>query len=139
MTLKTHTHTQIVIAGYSQQNRKGEIMNISIKRNNDRSLKVVATNQSDGSVHDITDWTIHFTVKKNRSDKDSAAIIRKTVTTHTDPTQGISHIVIDANDTKSKEVGTYYYDLLIVDENGKRHSTQTGIFELEQEVSDGDA
>lgn len=114
-------------------------MNLSIKRNNDRSLKVVVTNKSDGSVHDITDWSIYFTVKQNSFDSDDKAIIRKVVTTHTNPTGGISHIVIDADDTKTKKVGMYSYDLLILDENGKRHSTDTGIFEIKQEISDGTA
>lgn len=114
-------------------------MRIQITRNNDRSLKVTAKNKADGSVHDITGWTIHFTVKKNADDKDSEAIIRKEVTSHTNAAQGISHIVIDADDTKTKDVGFYVFDLLIVDSNGKRQSTQQGAFELLQEVTDGDA
>ncbi len=115
------------------------MMNISIKRNNDRSLRVVATNKSDGSVHDITGWSIYLTVKKSVHDSDDDAIISKVVTTHTNPTGGISNIVIDADDTKNQPVGTYHFDLLIVDENGKRHSTQTGTFSIEQEVTDGDS
>jgi len=110
---------------------------IAVKRNNDLTLAI--TVKKDGTPENITGWVIYFSVKKVRNSSDASAIIYKEVTVHTDPTAGESSISIDAVDTKDKEVGTYYYDLLFVDDQDKRQSTVTDLFQLVQEVTDGDA
>lgn len=109
---------------------------ISVIRNNDRNLAITVT--KDGAVVDITDWIIYFSVKAKRNDPDSEAIIYKKVEVHTDPTQGESSIAISADDTKDQEVDSYFYDLLFVDDQNKRQSTRTGIFQIVQEITDGD-
>lgn len=109
---------------------------ISIKRNNDSALSL--TVKKDGTAENITGWTIKFSVKENRNDIDADAIIFKTVTSHTNPTSGLSAIPIDADDTKDKEIGDYYYDILFIDDLGKRQSTATGTFRIVQEITDGE-
>ena len=112
-------------------------MNISIKRNNDKNFRI--TVKKDGVAYDITGWTVYFTVKKNASDADDKAIISKTVTTHEDATNGITNIAIAANDTKTKPVGYYVFDIKVKDAQNKLQSSETGAFELVQEVTDGGA
>lgn len=64
-------------------------------------MPVTVTN-SDGSPYNLTGCTVYFTVKKkadiNTSD-DTAAIIQKTITTHTSPTGGLSSIVLSNAET----------------------------------------
>lgn len=107
---------------------------ITIKRNNDRNLQITVV--KDGAAVDITGWAFHFAVKRNQNDADTDAIIDVDGTI-TDADEGEATIAITAADTASEEVGPYYYDLLAVDDAGKRQSSQTGIFDLVQEITDG--
>lgn len=107
---------------------------ITVKRNNDRNLAL--TVKKDGVVVDITDWVIRLTVKKNQNDSDDDAII-DVLADLTDPDQGVANIPILAADTATEEVGPYYYDILAIDEQDKRQSSKTGIFDLVQEITDG--
>lgn len=112
-------------------------MNIRVKRDNDRGLKI--TISKDGAAKNITGWTIFFSVKKRKNDTDDQAIIFKEVTSHTNPTAGETYITIDAADTKTEKVGIYPFDIKAVDDQGKKQSSETGTFEIVQEVTDGDA
>ncbi len=107
---------------------------ITVKRNNDRGLPLEV--KKDGAAVNITGWAIHLAVKKNQNDADSDAIIDVDAVI-TNPTAGEASITIDASDTATEEVGPYYYDILAVDDQGKRQSSRTGIFDLVQEITDG--
>lgn len=107
---------------------------IEIKRNNDRNY--LTTVKKDNVAVDITGWSIRMTVKKNQNDSDDDAII-DSLATITDADEGEATIAILASDTADKEVGPYYYDVLAVDDQGKRQSSRTGIFDLQQEITDG--
>ncbi len=52
---------------------------------------------------DITNHVLLFTVKLARQITDENAIIRKTVTNHTDPVNGKTEISITSNDTDKPE------------------------------------
>lgn len=107
---------------------------ITIKRNNDRNLQVSVV--KDGVAVDITDWVIRFAVKVNQNDSDADAIINE-VATITDAVGGEATIAIAAADTANVATGPYFYDILAVDDQGKRQSSQTGTFNLLQEITDG--
>ena len=109
-------------------------MKISIKRDNDRNLKVTVT--KNGVAVDITGWSVRFTVKKTANLTDAQAIINVLVTSHENPTGGITNIPINASDTTTEEVGRYVYDIKVRDASNKLHSSDSGIFELVQEVTD---
>lgn len=111
-------------------------MNIRIKRDNDRALNI--TVKKAGVVQNITGWIVYFAVKRRVNDTDENAIIFKEVTSHTDPTNGETTISIDAADTADKKVGIYYFDVKVVDSQGKKQSSGTGSFEIVQEIADGD-
>ena len=108
---------------------------ISIKRNNDRNLNIAV--KKDGVAVDITGWTVKMAVKRSRDDTDAEAIFVKTVTSHTDPTAGETTIPIAASDTADEPVAPYYYDILVIDDQSKRQSSNTGNFIIVQEVTDG--
>lgn len=109
---------------------------ITLKRNNDRNLKINA--KKDGAAVDITGWVLYFSVKKSRTDSDADALIYKEVSIHTDPVEGESTIPIAASDTEGKALGEYNYDILAVDDQAKRQSSKTGKFQLIHEITDGD-
>jgi len=83
-------------------------MNFKLIRGDDQFF-VLKFKQA-GVVKDITGWTIFFTLKKNQDDADSAAVIKKTITSHADPTQGETEFRIAASETDPLQ-GIYYYDV----------------------------
>lgn len=107
---------------------------LTVKRNNDRGLPI--TVKKDGTAQNITGWSFRFTVKENQNDPDTDAIIDE-MATITNASGGLASVTIMAADTKDREVGPYYYDLLAIDNQGKRQSSKTGIFDLVQEITDG--
>jgi len=86
-----------------------------------------------GAREDITGWKIFFTVKSKSSDLDAAAIISKTVTTHTDPTNGESQISLTSIDLGT--VGRYIYDVQVKTDTGDIKTILEGNFIITQDVS----
>ena len=74
--------------------------------------------KKNGAYKDITDWTIYFTVKSNMNDTDASAKISKTVTSHSDPTNGITLITLDPTDT-DLDAGNYYFDIGFKDDESQ--------------------
>ena len=81
-----------------------------VKRGDAFRQKITVT--EGGQPVDITDWTIFFTIKRNKTDSDDDAVVKKTITTHTDPANGISYILILPSELDGL-LGKYYYDLQI--------------------------
>jgi len=65
---------------------------------------------ADMTALDITDYTFQLTVKDDESDADADAVLRKTVTAHTDPANGETEIDLAASETETL-AGTYHYEL----------------------------
>ncbi len=61
---------------------------------------------------DISTWTIFFTMKEKITDTDVNAKISKTVTSHTDPLNGYTEILLTSSDT-TQTPGNYIYDIQI--------------------------
>jgi len=72
----------------------------------------------DGNPIDLTGSTIWFTLKENIKDPDTAAAIQKVITNHTDPTNGKTRIVLESSDTQDLQLGSYHYDIQLVDNGG---------------------
>lgn len=68
------------------------------------------TIKENGVAKNITGFTIFFTVKKNTSQTDTQAVISKTITSHSNPTHGITLITLSPTDTNIQQ-GTYVYDI----------------------------
>lgn len=67
---------------------------------------------------DITGHTIVDIIKNKKSDPDSAAIFTKTITTHSDPTNGTSGYTQTAAEINAIENGTYWHATKLFDSNG---------------------
>lgn len=68
----------------------------------------------DGSAVDLTDCTVYFTAKSaiDNDLDDSEAAIAVEVTSHTDPTNGITDIPLTSSDTDVTP-GEYFYDIQV--------------------------
>jgi hypothetical protein len=99
-------------------------------------ITINATFKDDnGDAINITGYTVFFTVKDNyTSTTDSAALISKTVTTHSSPTTGATTFDLSNTDTNLSE-GDYYYDFQLKDTTNKISSTQRGIFSVSLDVT----
>ena len=66
-----------------------------------------------GSGIDITGSTVYFAIKTNLTDSDANAKIFKTVTSHSDPLNGKTTIVLTDEDWINVESGNYWYGIKI--------------------------
>jgi len=75
----------------------------------DTGLIEITVKDGSGAAFDLTGATLFLTVKNNLTDADSAAVIRKEVTSHNDAVSGESSFNIAASDNAT--AGTRYYDV----------------------------
>lgn len=94
----------------------------------------VTLKDSAGVAIDITGATVFFTVKENKEKSDNYAVIKKDVTSHTDPTAGITVINLTAAETSVK-AGSYFWDIQIKYDDGTIQSTTSGICDIVQDVT----
>jgi hypothetical protein len=107
---------------------------LSVPDGNDKTWVVTVTR--DGTYADITGYKFLFTVKLNLGDTDTIAVISKDITSHTNPTQGITSITVTREDTQGK-FGKYFYDLQWCDDTDKRKTIlETDIFTITRSVGD---
>ena len=90
---------------------KPSVLTIEIYKGDNYSWEFHFT--SAGVVENITGWSIYFTAKRYITDTDSQAIIQKIITTHTNPTQGISQLSFSHTETEAFPVGVWFYDVQI--------------------------
>jgi len=111
---------------------------ISIIRGTDQSFAVTFAD-SNGTAVDLTGQTVFFTVKTpEKIDEldttDANAVIKKTITSHTDPTHGKTTIVLSNTDT-SIDAGNYLYDLKLKSASGAVSAIQAGEFNIVDPVT----
>ncbi len=90
---------------------------LSVYRGDDFSRSLSFTNAA-GAAIDITDWIIFFTVKKNQEDLDTAAVISKDITVHTNAAAGLSALTLTDVDTNISP-DDYWYDIQIKKDTGE--------------------
>jgi hypothetical protein len=108
---------------------------LSIYVNTDNSIKLHFSSGVPAVNVNITGWTVYLTVKKFLTDIDSAAVISQTITTHSDPVNGVTYATITALQS-TMVPGVYYYDLKAVDGTGAKRSSGVGTFIVNNVVRD---
>lgn len=98
-------------------------------------VPIVRTDEN-GDAIDITGYTYYYTVKRNRNDSDANALILKEITTHTDPTNGVTQIELLSADTLNKSPGSYLYNYIECNTSGQRKVLYEGNFILKQSIGD---
>ena len=90
----------------------------------------------DGTPINILNWTIYFTAKKKSTDTDNNAVIKVDVTTHTDPTHGITVIHI-TNADNLIAVGKYLYDISAKTDTGDvLPPLMSGVLSINQNITE---
>ena len=91
---------------------------------------------SDGTTPiDITGWTIYYTVKMCLGDDDADALIRKIITTHTDPTNGKTEIILNNSDTQNLPTETLWHDIQVKDTDDKINTIAAGQLNIITDVT----
>lgn len=90
---------------------------------------------SAGVEEDITGWTLYFTVKRDIDDDDTDAIIQKIITSHTDPTHGITQLSLSHVETAAMPVGYWVYDIQIKTATDEVYTIYKGGFKVLQDVT----
>jgi hypothetical protein len=93
----------------------------------------VTVTQSDGTAYDLTGATLFLTVKNALTDADSAAVIRKEVTSHDAPLAGESHFEILTTDNAT--AGVRFYDVQLKDSTNKIFTLFGGIWKVLADVT----
>jgi hypothetical protein len=106
--------------------------NLFIKRGDTKTYTLYFEDDNDVRL-DITGWTIFFTVKANVDDLDTAAYIKKTITSHTNPTNGETQISLTSSDTS--EVGNYIYDIQYKSNIGTIKTVLEGYLSIAKDVT----
>jgi len=106
---------------------------LSFVRGDSRDI-TLTIKDSLGVAVDITGWTVFFTVKENKEDTDDNAKIAKDVTTHTDPTGGITKISLSSDDTEDL-LGEYYFDIQIKTDNDDIFTLDNDICSFEHDIT----
>jgi hypothetical protein len=91
---------------------------------------------TEGIPVNITGWTIFFTLKKNRGDIDSAAILTRTIApaSLTDPVNGQTVFTIADTETDSL-LGTYYWDAQLKTIDGLIYTIISGTITFLEDVT----
>jgi hypothetical protein len=94
-------------------------MEITIQKGNPHDKTIKVTSKSTGAAYDLTGKTVFFTMKLLSDDtaNDDAAFIKKTITSHTNPTGGITTLALTTTDT-NQTVGRYKCDIRIYSAGG---------------------
>ena len=106
---------------------------IRVPRGDDKTWNLTFVDE-DGNAIDLTGATIFFTVKINKADADSDAVIDVDQASHTNAAGGLSSITITNSETDLKPEN-YFYDFQLVDSGGLVTTVLSGIFKITQDVT----
>ena len=108
--------------------------NLTIYRGDSKTYNLTFT--ENGAALDITGYTIFFTVKtiSDVATDDSEAVISKTVTSHTNPTGGITQVVLSSTDTNI-DVDEYDYDFQFKTDADAITTFQKGRFNVLKDIT----
>lgn len=111
-------------------------IDFEIIQGDDETITVTFKDE-DGVAINITGYTVFFTMKKRPDDDsdDSDAPIKKTVTSHTDPTHGITVVNLTSAETALLEPRRYVYDFQLKDLSNKITSSRYGVLEVIKDVT----
>ena len=106
---------------------------LSVFRGDDKVYNL-SFKDGDGVAIDITDWTIFFTVKKNKLTPDADADISKDITVHTAPLTGLSAITLTDSDT-DLDPRLYWYDIQVKKDDGTISTVIKDKFQVKGDIT----
>jgi hypothetical protein len=106
---------------------------LTLIKGDDKTFTLNFKDSSDVAI-DITGYTVFFTVKVKKTDSDANAIIKKDITTHSDPTNGQTQLVLTSSDT-TKNAAIYYYDIQLKTDTDEIKTVSIGTLNIQQDVT----
>jgi hypothetical protein len=93
--------------------------------------------QADGITPlDLTGSKVYFTLNaSNTPTDDTSAALQKTTITHIAPTLGQTSITINPTDTQTLIPQSYFYDIQILDTNGRVTSIKKDVFIINSDIT----
>ena len=109
------------------------VTEIQVVRATDQSFTTTFLDE-DGVAINLTGSTVFFTVKAKLQDTDAEALITQDVTSHSDPTNGIT--IITLTDTQTDIApGNYFYDIKLKDSGGLIKQVTSADFKILDRVT----
>lgn len=106
---------------------------LEIKRG-DTWSRTLEFEDSNGARINITGWTIFFTAKVKADDPDASAVISKTITTLSNPTNGEAEIVLSYSDT-NLTIGQYLFDIQVKTAANEIITVLEGIITITKDIT----
>lgn len=92
---------------------------ITMIQGTSRNVKLTFVEDDGVTPIDLTGGKVYFTVNADETpDDDTSVAFQKTVTSHTDPTNGKTTVSIVPTDTSSLAADTYHYDAKAIPTTG---------------------
>lgn len=106
---------------------------LSTFRGDSFTLNLNFTDSNDAVIN-ITGWTVFFTIKSKVSDADAAAVVSKTITSHTNAAQGQTVVSLSPTDTAALD-GEYFYDIQFKKADGTVKTLVKSNIRFEEDVT----
>lgn len=114
-----------------------KITDLEAYKGDSQDYNITVKDASDVAIN-ITGYTFFMTIKENATDTDANAKVKKTVTSHTSPTTGVTKISLTGADTTlavSSSTQKYVYDIRMKDTSGNVTTLLNGVFKVLQPVT----
>jgi hypothetical protein len=98
--------------------------NLEIIKGDNRTYTVTFNNQN-GAI-DITGWNVTFIIKKSVGSLNN--ILKKEITIHTNPTQGVTKIPLSSEETDKITQGKYYYLIKVITNKNEKFTVLAGVY-----------
>jgi len=99
------------------------------------TVEITVLCKKNGTAQDITADTVTLTMKENKSDADSSAVLQENADVATYGVAGTAYWNLTPAKTEVLEVGTYYVDILWLDGTDE-HIVYDGTVKVMERVSD---
>ena len=110
------------------------MVDLVVKRSDSKDY-LILVKDGDDAVINITGYTFYMMVKEDIDDEDYDAKIDKTVTSHTDPTNGETMISLSSSDTTlppTSPTQKYVYDIIMRDTSNNDTTLLSGVFTIQK-------
>lgn len=113
---------------------------INIYRGDTVALDLAVTSGTSSIARDLTDSTLFFTVKQQKGDSDSSAVIKKSSPIAdginiTNASNGLATVSLSPDDTDSLKTGPHWYDIQIKTPSGCISTIATGKFVVATDIT----
>jgi len=112
---------------------------LEVYKGDSPNIVLTVKNSSTGVAIDITGYTFYMMVKESPDDADGDAKINKIVTSHSDPTNGVTTISLSTEDTAqtvSSSTQKYVYDIRMKDTSNNITTLMKGNFKVLKPIRD---